>query len=78
LQHKILEVCDISIQFGGIVALDGVSFDMDPGTILGLIGPNDAGKTTLPPDCGAQARVLARLAEAEDLPGLFYIKPRSK
>jgi branched-chain amino acid transport system ATP-binding protein len=44
LQTKILKVYDISIQFGGIVALDGVSFDMDPGTILGLVGPNGAGK----------------------------------
>lgn len=43
----LLEVSDVAVRFGGIVALDGVSFSMPKGIVQGLIGPNGAGKTTL-------------------------------
>ena len=45
--NPLLAVRDVSVVFGGIIALNGVSFDMKQGQILGLIGPNGAGKTTL-------------------------------
>ena len=43
----LLAVRDISVRFGGIIALGGISFDVLAGQVVGLIGPNGAGKTTL-------------------------------
>ena len=43
----LLEVRGLSKQFGGLLAVDRVSFTLEPGLILGLIGPNGAGKTTI-------------------------------
>jgi len=42
-----VDVEDITVRFGGIVALDGLSFSIGQGQVCGLIGPNGAGKTTM-------------------------------
>jgi branched-chain amino acid transport system ATP-binding protein len=43
----LLDVQDLTVRFGGVLALDALSFTVDAGRICGLIGPNGAGKTTL-------------------------------
>ena len=45
--EPVLRALDVSVRFGGVVALNGVNLDARPGEVLGVIGPNGAGKTTL-------------------------------
>ena len=59
--NPVLETRDLTIRFGGHVAVDGVSCSFHPGTLTAIVGPNGAGKTTyfnlmsgqLPPSSGS-------------------------
>jgi branched-chain amino acid transport system ATP-binding protein len=66
--QALLSVRGVTVRFGGIVALDGVSFDVPKGGICGLIGPNGAGKTTL-------FNCLSRLYQYQD--GDIHFEGRS-
>ncbi|SHN75729.1 ABC transporter ATP-binding protein [Cryptosporangium aurantiacum] len=47
MPEAVLQLRNVTVRFGGVVALDAVNLDLSPGETLGIIGPNGAGKTTL-------------------------------
>jgi ABC-type branched-subunit amino acid transport system ATPase component len=73
----VLALSDVRLAFGGLRALDGASFAVEPGRLTALIGPNGAGKTTLfnvisgllKPDAGSITFTGAE-GQAQDLVGL--------
>ena len=44
---SLLKARDLSIHFGGVKAVQGVSFEVNPGEVFSIVGPNGAGKTTI-------------------------------
>jgi sulfate-transporting ATPase len=73
---RTLEVRDLYVRYGGVVAVNGVSFTVTPGRITGLIGPNGAGKTSVIDAVTGFTRTAAGsvLLDGQELVGLSATK----
>ena len=65
----LLEVRDVAVHFGGVKAVDGISLELQPGKIYGVLGPNGSGKSTL---LGAMTRLTPMTRGAFLLDGVDY------
>ena len=73
--EPILQVTNLTVQFGGVVACNDLSFEVDEGELFALIGPNGAGKTTLvnavtgiyEPSPGASVKYRQKTGETTEL-----------
>jgi branched-chain amino acid transport system ATP-binding protein len=70
----VLRIGQLTVRFGGVTALDDVSFEVEPGQVCGLIGPNGAGKTTLF-DCVSRLTRPQRGSIAFDGQDLLALEP---
>ena len=70
-QTALLEVQDVAVHFGGVKAVDGITLEMHPGRIYGVLGPNGSGKSTL---LGAMTRLTPLTRGHFVLDGQDYTK----
>ncbi|HVR86003.1 MAG TPA: ATP-binding cassette domain-containing protein, partial [Planctomycetota bacterium] len=68
---KAIEVVGLEKRFGSTVAVDRLSFDIEPGDAVGLLGPNGSGKTTLLRMLSTLLKPSAGYARVMDLDGRF-------
>jgi ABC-type branched-subunit amino acid transport system ATPase component len=61
-----LALDDVKVHFGGVKAVDGVSFTLEPGRLYGIVGPNGSGKTTLVNAISGVTKVTAGAIRFED------------
>ncbi|MGH6738645.1 MAG: ATP-binding cassette domain-containing protein, partial [Bradyrhizobium sp.] len=66
-----LQIDDVAVRFGGVQAVDGVSFHVEVGDFVGLIGPNGAGKTTA-------LKAILGLAEFDGELSVLGLDPRTQ
>jgi branched-chain amino acid transport system ATP-binding protein len=78
MSSPVLEAVDVAVHYGGVKAVDGVSFSLARGQIRGLIGPNGAGKSTVIDAITGRSRLTRGkvLLDGEDVTALGVVQRR--